>query len=171
MIGGAIGHERWFMTLIADTAHRAEAQSPSAFNQRIHRQMQQRIACLAGHPDQIRQRLAELDREWDIERCLETGSATLTLTGLVLGATVHKRWFWLSAAVQTFFLQHALQGWCPPLPVFRAMGIRTQREIEAERHALKALLGEYTESEALEQTHAAATGNGVANRIFQKAMA
>jgi hypothetical protein len=158
------------MRLLAETAHRAESQSPEKLNQRIQRETQQRIARLAGHPEQIHERLRELDREWDIERCLETGSATLTLTGLILGATVNKRWLWLSATVQAFFMQHALQGWCPPLPVFRALGIRTQREIEAERHALKALLGEYAESDR-DSIQADASRNGAANRVFEKAMA
>ena len=40
-------------------------------------------------------------------------------------------------------LQHALQGWCPPLPVFRRWGVRTAREIEEERYALKALRGDF----------------------------
>jgi hypothetical protein len=158
------------MKLVAETAHRAESQSPDKLNQRIHRETQQRIACLAGHPLEIRQRLGELDREWDIERCLETGAATLTLTGLLLGTTVSKRWLWLSAVVQGFFMQHAIQGWCPPLPLFRSLGVRTQREIEAERHALKALLGEYSEPDATSM-HNDASGTHAANRIFEKAMA
>jgi hypothetical protein len=39
-------------------------------------------------------------------------------------------------------LQHALQGWCPPVPVLRRLGYRTQPEIEEERCALRALLEE-----------------------------
>jgi hypothetical protein len=35
-----------------------------------------------------------------------------------------------------FLLQHGLQGWCPPLPVLRRLGVRTQREIDAEKYAL-----------------------------------
>jgi hypothetical protein len=40
-------------------------------------------------------------------------------------------------------LQHATQGWCPPVPVFRRLGIRTQTEIDHERYALKALRGDF----------------------------
>ena len=123
--------------------HRAESQTPDSINKRIHRDTQQRIAALVGHPEEIRERLRELDREWDVERCLELGSATLTLTGVILAATVNKRWLWLSAAVQTFFLQHAIQGWCPPLRLWRRLGVRTQSEIEFERYALKALRGDF----------------------------
>ena len=35
--------------------------------------------------------------------------------------------------------------WCPPLPLVRRLGIRTLAEIEQERHALKALRGDYAE--------------------------
>ena len=45
--------------------------------------------------------------------------------------------------VGSFLLQHSVQGWCPPLPVFRRTGYRAQSEIEEERHALKALRGDY----------------------------
>ncbi|MFI4892318.1 MAG: hypothetical protein ACIAQ0_02620 [Phycisphaerales bacterium JB058] len=133
---------------IEETAHRAEKHTPESINQKIHRETEQRLQTLAENPRALRARLAELDREWDIERCLETGSATLTLTGLLLGTTVNKRWLLLSLGVQGFLMQHALQGWCPPLPVFRALGVRTQHEIEAERHAIKSMLGEYDDQQA-----------------------
>jgi hypothetical protein len=45
--------------------------------------------------------------------------------------------------VFTFLAQHALQGWCPPIPVIRRLGVRTRAEIERERNALKALRGDY----------------------------
>ena len=38
-------------------------------------------------------------------------------------------------------MQHALQGWCPPLPVLRRLGFRTQNEIERERYALEGVDG------------------------------
>jgi hypothetical protein len=40
--------------------------------------------------------------------------------------------------VGTFLLQHALQGWCPPVPILRRLGYRTAREIFEERLALLA---------------------------------
>ncbi|AHM62364.1 hypothetical protein D770_20575 [Flammeovirgaceae bacterium 311] len=33
---------------------------------------------------------------------------------------VYKRWLILPGVVAPFLLQHSLQGWCPPLSVFRA---------------------------------------------------
>src|SRR5436190_144953 len=42
-------------------------------------------------------------------------------------------------AVAGFLLQHALQGWCPPMATFRRLGVRTSYEIDYERYALKVL--------------------------------
>ena len=67
----------------------------------------------------------------------------MALVGLGLGTFVDRRFYLLPAAVAGFLLQHAVQGWCPPLPVFRRLGVRTAYEIEEERYALKALRGDF----------------------------
>src|SRR5690606_6724036 len=97
----------------------------------------------AYYPAEINSRLEALDREWDIERTLEANAATLALTGVLLGAFVDRRFLALPAVVTAFLLQHALQGWCPPLPFFRRWGVRTTEEINEERFALKALRGDF----------------------------
>jgi len=130
------------MPLIADTATRVTSNTAPEVNRRIHDEMRARVAHLATQgPAAIDLRLAALDREWDVERCLETGAASLSLVGLALGATVNRKWFALPAGVAAFLLQHAVQGWCPPLPVFRHLGVRTADEINEERVALEALRG------------------------------
>jgi len=50
--------------------------------------------------------------------------------------------------VQSFYLQHSIRGWCPPLPLLRRLGYRTPMEIEQERAALKALREDVTENPA-----------------------
>ena len=57
----------------------------------------------------------------------------IALIGLGLGTLVDRRFLLLPAAVAGFLLQHALQGWCPPLPLFRSLGVRTAGEIDEER--------------------------------------
>ena len=74
---------------------------------------------------------------WDIERTLEANAATAVLVGVLLGATVSRKFFPFPGVVAAFLLQHAIQGWCPPLPIFRRLGFRTQSEIEAKRCALQ----------------------------------
>jgi hypothetical protein len=92
---------------------------------------------------EFRARLAALDREWDIERVLQANASTLVVLGTLVGAKIDRRFLLLPAAVLTFFAQHALQGWCPPLPVLRRNGVRATREIERERYAVKALRGDF----------------------------
>jgi len=109
----------------------------------------------------IERRLAELDQEWDIERLLETNASIATLVGLTLGATVDRKWFLLPAAVAGFLLQHAVQGWCPPMPVFRRMGVRTSSEIDYERYALKAIRGDFREVVGKERRTTAGAHNAL----------
>ena len=94
-------------------------------------------------PVELEARLSELRREWDIERILQANASTLVMVGVALGYAVNRRFLLLPAAVLSFFGQHALQGWCPPLPIFRRRGVRTMREIERERYAIKALRGDF----------------------------
>jgi hypothetical protein len=88
-------------------------------------------------------RLEELKKEWDIEKTLEVNASAFALTGIILGTLVSKKWFLLPGIVSGFLLQHGLQGWCPPLPLFRAMGIRSRQEIDEEIYALKILRGDF----------------------------
>jgi uncharacterized protein (TIGR01244 family) len=125
------------------TASRVEAAAGEAGNRQVVATIDRDVRQRAGDPVRIDTRLAELDREWDMERTLETNAAALALTGTLLGAFVDRRFLVVPAVVTSFLLQHALQGWCPPVPFFRRRGVRTAREIETERHALKALRGDY----------------------------
>ena len=126
------------------TSTRVEEQTSDEVNELIRLQTDARIARLAhADPVQIRARIAEIDREWDVERTLQANASTLITVGTLLGITVDRRFLILPAGVLSFFLQHALQGWCPPIPIFRRRGFRTAREIARERYALKALRGDF----------------------------
>lgn len=125
------------------TTQRVVLHSAPWKTRRIEQRMERRLGYFAAHPEGIGRRLAELDAEWDIERVLETNASSLALLGLTLGATVNRKFFLMPALVMGFLLQHALQGWCPPVPLFRRLGVRTQSEIELERYALKALRGDF----------------------------
>jgi hypothetical protein len=134
------------MGIIATSASRAKDQTAEAVNRHIRRQTHANIAYYAAHPEQIDQRLKELDEEWDIERWLEVNSAALSVAGLALAMVHSRKWLVLPLIVQGFFLQHGIEGYCPPLPIFRRAGVRTEGEIEAERHALKALRGDFQDA-------------------------
>lgn len=94
-------------------------------------------------PEMVDTRIAQLERTWDMERTLEMNASILALGGAILGLTVNKKWFFLTAGVLGFLTQHASMGWCPPVPVFRRLRVRTQGEIDQERFALKALRGDF----------------------------
>lgn len=130
--------------MLPSTVDRVPAHTAEEINEQIRRQTEANIAHYArAGSAAIERRLKELDEEWDIERTLEANAATASLIGLTLGATVDRRWFLFPAVVAGFLLQHALHGWCPPLPIFRRWGIRTASEIDYERYALKALRGDF----------------------------
>ncbi len=124
------------MSIIAASADRVPRHTSTGANARIARATSERLARIGDDRAAIAARLRELDREWDVERAIQANASTLALGGLVLGLTVDRRFHAVPAVVTAFLLQHALQGWCPPLPVLRRMGFRTPREIEDERHAL-----------------------------------
>lgn len=111
--------------------------------EKIDRQTEENIQRYASRDRAaIRQRIEALNKEWDTERVLEVTSGINVLLGLALGLAVNRRWLILSAVSASFLVQHTLQGWCPPLPVIRSLGVRTKNEIEQERDALLELLEE-----------------------------
>ncbi len=93
--------------------------------------------------EEITTRIQELHREWDTERSLETHAALVVLISVTLGYFWSPYWYILAVIIGIFLLQHALQGWCPPLPIIRHLGYRTAEEINEEETALKILRGDF----------------------------
>jgi hypothetical protein len=148
------------MILSSTQGDRVRANTVPEVNQRIDEQIERNIRHYSGQTkEEIYRRIRELDQEWDFERVLETMASSISLTGVVLGSLVDRRWYLLPTAVLSFLLLHAIQGWCPPLPMLRGLGIRTREEIARERYALKALAGDFAgisrEPSRVEQTLAA----------------
>lgn len=129
---------------------RVRANTATEINAKIDRQITERVRFYSGKSeDKITQRIHDLEREWDMERLLETNASALAFTGLVLGVIRNSKWLFLPGIVLPFLLQHAVQGWCPPVPLFRRLGVRTREEIEREKFALKALRGDFEEIDSL----------------------
>jgi hypothetical protein len=134
--------------MLPATTSRVAEQTPEYINERIRRETDERVAHYSTlGSEAIQRRLLELDHEWDIERALEVSASTVSLLGLGLGTFVRRAWFILPAVVAAFLLQHALHGWCPPVPLLRRLGVRTSTEIEHERYALKVLRGDFKDVE------------------------
>jgi hypothetical protein len=130
--------------MLPSTAERVPLNTCENVNQRIREHTDATVAEVGSRSRAaIDARIDELDQEWDVERMIEANASTVCLVGLGLGTFVDKRFYALPAVVAGFLLQHALQGWCPPIPILRRLGFRTQSEIEEERYALKAIRGDF----------------------------
>jgi hypothetical protein len=123
---------------------RVREHSPEKANERIDRATQRRVLRAGGESrPALSRRLEELDSEWDMERVLETNASALALGGVLLGLLVNKKFFAIPCFVLPFLLLHAVEGWCPPVPMFRSRGVRTRKEIDIEEFAVKALRGDF----------------------------
>jgi hypothetical protein len=145
---------------LADPPAKSDGRLPVAARPRATERIQARtlhdVACYFGASDEaLTERISELEREWALESVLEAKAASMVLLGLAL-ATVDRRFLLLPVAAAGFLLQHALQGWCPPLPLLRRLGLRTATEIGQEILALRILRGDFIEQPAYPETLLAA---------------
>jgi hypothetical protein len=90
-------------------------------------------------------RLAQLDREWDVDRALMAALGTVG-TFVAVRAALGVRatgglngWLYAVRVPFAFLLMQAVAGWSPPVAVLRRLGFRTRMEIDAERSALREL--------------------------------
>ena len=139
------------------TSDRVRRNTPSKFNHRIDQATMKRVWDYAKKSgNEITARIADLEREWDLERVLETAAAGLSLTGVLLGITKGRRWLVLPAGVLASLLQHSLTRKSLPVQLLRAAGVRTRREIESEKYALRILRGDFDKLTTVsEETHRA----------------
>lgn len=130
---------------------RVRARSSASVTDKIDQATEARVERLKHTgPVEAGRRLAELDREWDIDRALMllfagVGGLTFSLGHARMGA--FRKWNrWLSLfSVQLAFLGvHAAYGWCPPVALLRRLGFRTQKEIQAEREVVEAFCRQET---------------------------
>jgi hypothetical protein len=132
--------------LIPRDLDRVRRNTSGSANAKIDRQIEHNIHIYADKSRaELSQRLYELDKEWDIERIVETNASTLAFIGTLLGAFINPWFLLLPALVTAFLFQHAIQGWCPPIPILRAMGKRTRKEIDTEKFAMKVLRDDFAD--------------------------
>ena len=129
---------------VKESIDRVRSNTSDEVNKELDRQAAVRVreSAKLGN-DELSRKIDELDREWDIERVLETNASVIGLTGLILGMSLNKKWLAVPGIVLPFLFQHAVQGWCPPVPLFRRLGYRTRKEIDKEKFALKYLRGDF----------------------------
>jgi hypothetical protein len=125
------------------TIARVPTDTARSVNEEIEDVTVERLSRCASSNALVARQLRNLQREWDLERALQAWFASVVLTGVTLAATRERRWLALPAAAAGFMLQHVIQGWCPPVPLFRHLGFRTRAEIARERYALKGMRGDF----------------------------
>jgi len=125
-------------------ADRVRQHTAPGVNERIDLYTRASIeAAVRGGRGAIERRLQQLDREWDVDRALMVNFAVAGGVTFASGLARYASSPWLGprrkgflyffGAQLGFLLVHAVAGWCPPASLFRRLGFRTQREIEAER--------------------------------------
>jgi hypothetical protein len=93
-------------------------------------------------------RINSLNEEWDAERFVGVSLTGLGLFGLVTGFAGSRLGRMLVWTAMPLLLMHALGKLRLTEGIFRSMGFRSRREIEAEKYALKALRGDFQGVEA-----------------------
>ncbi|WZL74016.1 DUF2892 domain-containing protein [Clostridiaceae bacterium 35-E11] len=133
--------------ILPPTTKRVELHTSKTINEKIERDTIDNLNRYKNaNSKELSERIKELDREWDTERILEANAAGIILISTILGFTVNVYWFILIGIVSFFLLQHAVQGWCPPLPIIRRLGVRTQEEICSEKTVIKFLRGDFNKN-------------------------
>ncbi|MEL7649602.1 MAG: DUF2892 domain-containing protein [Sedimentibacter sp.] len=134
-------------SIVPPSTKRVELHTDKKSNEIIRNKTLENIEGLMGsYPGsgKISERIRELNKEWDTERVLEANAAAFTLLSIVLGFSFSYYWFVLAGFISFFLLVHAVQGWCPPLPIIRKLGVRTPTEIYNEKTALKYLQRDFS---------------------------
>ena len=98
---------------------RVRERTPRHVNDRIDATTAEYLsACDGRSSSEIEARLAQLDREWDIDQAVMANFSVAGSISLLLGKK-HKAWMGLFWMQMGFLLYHAAAGWCPPVPVMR----------------------------------------------------
>ncbi|GIM29975.1 hypothetical protein CPJCM30710_26410 [Clostridium polyendosporum] len=99
-------------SILSPTTQRVRLHTKEKINKRIQKKTQKNIEYYKTRSrKEIIARIENLDKEWDIERALETNAAIIILLSVFLGIITNKiGWIILIGIISGFLLQHALQG-------------------------------------------------------------
>ena len=119
--------------------------TPDEVNRRIDSQVEACVRHMAEHMDRptISRYLETLEREWDVNRALMVAAPAVSVLGLALGARWGRGWNLVAGVATGLLLQQGMMGFGPLASVARLLGVRTRREIDLEKFALKALRGDF----------------------------
>jgi hypothetical protein len=94
--------------------------------------------------DLLNQRLKQLESETPIESIIHQNGGLLTIAGLILFLIRRRRWWIVPLTMATLQLQFSCTNRGPLVSFLRRRGLRSRREIEGEKLALRALRGDFS---------------------------
>jgi hypothetical protein len=133
--------ESWNQT----STDEVRAHAPGEVNKRIDERVERCVRHMAEQErSEISRYLEKLEREWDLNRAVMVVGSAVAALGLWLGRRDGSRWRLLSGVAAGMMLQQGLMGFGPLAELVRAVaGVRTRKEIDLEKFALKALRGDF----------------------------
>jgi len=135
------------MFVIPSTTRRVELNTNEKINKLIEQKTIGNInKYISSDVNTLTKKLEELNHEWDTERVLEANAAAIIFISSVTGLFTRRYRLFVTGIISFFLLQHAVQGWCPPLPIIRRLGVRTPAEIGEEKIAIKYLRGDFSQT-------------------------
>ncbi|MBI5549179.1 MAG: hypothetical protein HY901_35280 [Deltaproteobacteria bacterium] len=125
-------------------ADRIRSHTPEAINAEIDHCVAARIEDFATRSSaEIDAQIARLDRTWGLDRVAVTFLSGVALVCSAAAYRLGPAWLLGTGVATLSLLRYAVSGSGPGLVRLRRMGLRTRREIECERCALKALRGDF----------------------------
>ena len=128
------------------SADAVRTHAPQEVNSRIDAQVERCVRHMAEQTDHsvISRYLERLEREWDLNRVVMVAVSAVSLVGWAVAPPRSLAWRLLGGVTSGLLLQQGLFGFGPLSMLTRRLGVRTRREIDLEKFALKALRGDFT---------------------------
>jgi hypothetical protein len=99
----------------------------------------------------ITERIAQIEKEMDLERVLHLNLSALALAGAAMAyATESKKWLYVPAAAALLLAVDTAFCVTAKVPFLRRLGLRLKDEILHERNALKAFRGDFKHTDTPE---------------------
>jgi hypothetical protein len=123
----------------------ARTHTAQGVNRRIDTRVEACVRHMAGQTDRlaIGRYLERLEREWDLNRVVTVAASGVALLGVALAPRRAGGWKVVAGVAAGLLLQQGLSGFGPLTTLARLAGVRTRREIDLEKFALKALRGDF----------------------------
>ena len=124
---------------------RIREQSPEHVNTVIEKNIENSVRAYGAKGNlAISDRIDRLEHEWDIDRTIMVGIGISNIILQILSIGRPKSIFRKLAFLQMpFLVYHAFRGWMPPVSVLRRLLVRSNKEIDAEKYALKTIRGDF----------------------------